>query len=297
MFRALVSHNTMEGGKRRVEEVNFLADSVYRSAILARLHEGPCTRAELRTDTGVSSATLSRVLRAFEDRDWIARSEQRYELTPPGVLVAVGFDDLLRLMEIERKLRGVWRGIPAALLELDVEWVVETAVTLPNRHNPLAPMDRAADIDYAAARSRLLTHALPDPCLGAHRRGITTGSHRLEAVVTRDVARTLAGTPHAPWIEDVLATDRLDVFVTDAEVPHVIGINDDTVYFGVDDEKGAPLALIETGDETVRVWAEWTFESHRREAFPLAPDEFSRLREAAKSDDRVPSGAEPLIDR
>lgn len=280
-----------------LEEINFLADSVYRSAILSRLHEGPCTRAELRADTGASSATLSRVLRAFESRDWIVRAGQRYELTPAGVLVAVGFNDLLHRMEIEQKLRGVWRRIPAALLEFDSEWVMETAITLPSKHNPLAPMDRAAEIEYAAARTRLLTHALPDPCLSAHRHGITTGSHRLEAVVTREVARTLAGTAHAPWIGDVLPTDRLELFVTDVDVPHVIGINDDAVYFGVDDERGAPLALIETSDRTVFVWAERTFESYRREALPLTPDEFSRLRESAGSDDRAPSGSEPLIDR
>lgn len=174
---------------------------------------------------------------------------------------------------------------------------METTVTLPSQQDPLAPMDRAAEMEYAAARSRLLTHSLPDPCLSAHRHGITNGSHRLEAVVTQDVARTLAGTPHAPWIGEALSTDRLDVFVTGAEVPHVIGINDDTVYFGVDDEKGAPLALLETSDETVFVRAERTYERYRREALPLTPNEFSRLCETAGSDNRPSSDSEPLVER
>lgn len=283
------------GNLTGLQEINFLADSVYRSVVLADLYEGSRTRAELRTETGASSATLSRVLRAFENRNWIVRTDQRYELTPAGVLVAAGFNDLLRRLEIEQKLRGIWSAIPAELLAFDPEWVMEASITLPSKHNPLAPMDRAAEMEYAAAHSRVLTHALPDPCLSAHRRGITTGVHRLEAVVTRDVARTLAETPHAPWIHDALATDRLDLFVTDTDVPYVIGINDTTVYFGVDDERGAPLALIEASDETVFTWAEWTFETSRREAVPLTSEMFSRLRGPDDSDDRSSLGAKQEI--
>lgn len=273
----------MADGRTCLEEINFLADSVYRSAVLAELRDGPRVRAELSTDTGASSATLSRILRAFEDRDWIVRVGQHYELTPPGVLIAVGFDDLLHRLEMERKLRGIWRLLPAELLKLDPEWMMETTITLPSKYNPLAPMDRAATMEYEAARSRVLTHALPDPCLNAHRHGIAAGTHRLEAVISRDVARTVAETSHATWICDALATDRLDLFVTDADVPYVIGINDDTVYFGIDDERGAPLALIETTDQTLLAWAEWTFETYRRDANPLSSDAFLHLCDADDS--------------
>lgn len=280
-----------------LEEVNFLADSAHRSVILAALHEGPYSRAELGTITGASSATLSRVLRAFEKREWIVRTDHRYELTPIGTFVAIGFDDLLHRMEIEQQLRGVWGRIPAELLEFDAEWVMDATITPSSRDDPLAPMDRAAEIERGAARSRILTHALPDPCLSAHRHGTTTGTHRLEAVVTPDVVRTVAETPHASWVGSVLPSDQLEMFVTDADVPHVIGINDDTVYFGVDDERGAPLALIETSDETVFTWAEWTFETYRREAVALTPEMFSRLYDADDSDGRSSVPFERMIER
>jgi hypothetical protein len=33
-------------------------------------------------------------------------------------------------------------------------------------------------------------------------------------------------------------------------------------FFGIDDDKGAPVALVETDDETILDWAEKTFESY-----------------------------------
>jgi hypothetical protein len=87
------------------------------------------------------------------------------------------------------------------------------------------------------------------------------------------------------------------MFVTDADVPHVIGIGDDTVYFGVDDERGAPLALIETSDETVFVWAEGTFETYRREAVPLTSNEFSHLCNTDESDSQVSLSPELTVER
>lgn len=283
--------------KGALGEINFLADSPHRSAILARLHEGPCTRAGLGAATGASSATLSRVLRAFERREWIARTDQRYELTPLGAFVAVGFETLLQWMETEQQLQGLWKRMPTGLLAFDPQWVADATITLSRRDDPLAPMDRAAEIERGAARSRVLTYALPEPCLSAHRHGITTGTHRVEAVITRDVVRTVAGTAHAPWFGDALPTDRLEVFVSDSDVPHVIGINDDAVYFGVTDERGAPLALIETGDETVFTWAEWIFETYRREAVVLTPETFSRLADADGSDGHSPSDPELIVEK
>ncbi len=277
-----------------LEEIKFLADSDYRSAVLARVNDGPSTRAELRRETGASSATLCRVLRAFEARDWLVRTDRGYELTPFGTFVAAGFGDLLRRMEVEGKLSGIWREMPATLLALDPDWIADASITLPTRQGPFAPTDRAAELVDGTARSRLLTHALLDPCLVAHRDGITAGSHRFEAVVTEDVVQALAASTHAPWIGTALSTDRFEVYVTDGEVPQVIGVNDDAVYFGIADERGAPLALIETDDGTVVDWAESTFESYRRDAVALFPDGFSRLRETDGSNARTARGPETV---
>ena len=277
-----------------LEEIKFLADSDYRSAVLARLNEGPSTRADLRRETGASSATLCRVLGAFETRDWIHRTDRGYELTPFGAFVAAGFGDLLRRMEVEGKLSGIWREVPATLLALEPDWIVDASITLPTRQDPFTPMDRAAELVDGTARSRLLTHALLEPCLVAHRDGITAGSHRFEAVVTGDVVRALAASTHAQWIGTALSTDRFEVYVTDGDVPHVVGINDDAVYFGIADERGAPLALIETDDGTVLDWAASTFESYRRDAVTLTPDGFSPHRETDGSNVRRARGPETV---
>ena len=66
----------------------------------------------------------------------------------------------------------------------------------------------------------------------------------------------------------LVVTFACDVYVEcvgrrlrDRDVPLVLGINDDVVYIGVENETGALVALIETSDETVSTDDDQEFET------------------------------------
>ena len=268
-------------------DIEFLVRSPYRVAVLDALTAGPRNRDELRELTDASSPTLGRILSSFERRDWIVRTGQEYELLALGSFVAEGVLDLLARMETARKLRDVVRWLPTDTLGFDLDCLTDATVTLPSRSDPLAPMRRANELERTARRSRVLTHALPSPCLDAHWEAISTGVHRFDAVLTPGVVATMAQPAHAPQFADVLCSQQSTVFVCDEDVPTVVGINDGVVYVGVDDRNGAPIALIETDDETVRSWAEDTFESYRRTSSLLTLDRFMRMGEVTRDSSRM----------
>lgn len=99
----------MDSDRSTLDDIEFLARSDHRVAVLDALAEGPCDRDDLRGATGASSPTMGRILADFEDRRWIIRDGSTYELTQLGAFVTDRFADLRGAMATERKLRDVWQ--------------------------------------------------------------------------------------------------------------------------------------------------------------------------------------------
>ncbi|HET7324822.1 MAG TPA: hypothetical protein VFJ06_10860 [Halococcus sp.] len=252
-----------------ITDIEFIARSVHRLDTLRALAERPHSRLELRVVTGASPPTVCRLLRDFEARQWTIKNGHRYELTQLGAFVTAGFIDLLDRMETGRTLRDVMRWLPVEKMDIDLRCFADATVTLGTQSDPLAPMKRAGELFRSAARSRVLTHSLPEPCFVPYWEAVTNGVQRYELVITAGAIEAVAVPSRRPQFEAILDADRTRVFVYDGEIPQIIGINDGIVFFGIDDERGAPVALIESENETVVLWAEETFESYRERAEPL----------------------------
>jgi DNA-binding IclR family transcriptional regulator len=117
-------------------EVEFLALSENRVAVLRLLAEGPRTRSDLAGETGASQATLGRILQDFADRSWIERRGGEYAATATGRLVSRGFTDLLDILETERELRGVVEHLPTDELTFDLRHLSNATVTVALKKSP-----------------------------------------------------------------------------------------------------------------------------------------------------------------
>ncbi|MFC4439005.1 MULTISPECIES: transcriptional regulator FilR1 domain-containing protein [Natrialbaceae] len=58
-------------------------------------------------------------------------------------------------------------------------------------------------------------------------------------------------------------------------IPVTVFLIDDVVLLCLSGDEGAPRAVIETTDETVRSWAESTIDTYRREGELLDPELFT----------------------
>lgn len=271
-----------------LDDIAFLALSENRITILGILTDEELhSRDELMEATDVSRPTLTRILDDLESRTWITQRGQNCRITSLGAWVHEEFIELMETMTTARKLRDVVQWLPPGTLPFDVRCLAEATLTFPSQSDPLAPMKRASALARTAKRSRLVTHSFPTPCLNAHWQAITTGTGQFDVVVTPSVVETMTEPEHVSQFVDILTADQAAVFVYDDTIPDVVGINDSVVYFGVDDDKGAPLALIETDDETVLRWAEEAFESYRERSSRLTPDRFTRIQETTQDSERT----------
>ena len=67
-------------------EMEFLARSANRGDVLTLVAGAPHDREALAEATGASQPTLGRILRDFEERDWVRATERGYTATATGRL-------------------------------------------------------------------------------------------------------------------------------------------------------------------------------------------------------------------
>ena len=175
-----------------LSEIEFLALSPNRVAVLRRLAEESHTRTDLAVATGASQATLGRILRDFEERSWIRRVEGGYVATATGELIADGFLDLLAILEIEGELRPIVRYLPTDELGFDLRRFEDATITVPSGTKPNAPVKRVLDFLRTAADVRVFSHAFNEGSLRVIEERVSAGETTFEGVFSRSALDAVA---------------------------------------------------------------------------------------------------------
>ncbi|MFC6719206.1 helix-turn-helix transcriptional regulator [Natrialbaceae archaeon GCM10025810] len=258
-----------------LEEIEFLALSANRVAVLDALRGGTHTRVDLEAETGASQPTLGRILRDFGERNWTERTADGYALTATGRLIADGITDLRAIVETELKLRDVVEWLPADALTFDLLALRDATITVPTRTRPSAPLRRSTGLIGRAGRVRIVSHTFNERSLEAVRRRTVEGdgAQSFEAAFSREAIDALAEDDDLrDRLVAVLESDAAEIRVCDDAVPFAVTITEDVVQLLLRDDDGVLQAALESDDEGVRSWAREVFDRYWRDATPLAID-------------------------
>ncbi|RNJ26058.1 helix-turn-helix transcriptional regulator [Halosegnis longus] len=253
-----------------LEAIEFLARSPNRVAVLRAVADAPHSRRDLREATGASQPTLTRIIRDFEEHDWIRRTDEGYVATPLGGLLADGFADLLTVVETEQHLRDVAPWLPTDDLDIDLTALHDATITRPTTTDPSGPLKRALELTADARQHRILSYALNRDMVERLHAATVEGTQQFEAVVTDATIEPLRDAP-ALWAKfrAVADSDSVSIRVADQPVSFAMGVADDTVYFLLRDDGEVLRALVESEDGRVLGWAHDTFERYWATASPL----------------------------
>lgn len=253
-----------------LEAIEFLARSPNRVAVLRAVADEPHSRRALREETAASQPTLTRILRDFEENDWIRRTDEGYTATPLGGLLADGFADLLTVVETEQHLRDVAPWLPTDELDISLTALHDAMITRPTTTDPSGPLKRALELTDDARDHRILSYALNRDMVERLHAATVKGTQQFEAVVTDATIEPLRDAP-ALWTQfrAVADSDTVTIRVADQPVSFAMGVADDTVYFLLRDDGEVLRALVESDDERVLRWAHDTFERYWETASPL----------------------------
>ena len=255
-----------------LEEIEFLARSTNRVDVLRLVAAGPYSRRELASETGASQPTLGRILRDFEERNWLTETAAGYEATPTGRLVAEGVGEFYDLVETELKLRELVDWLPTEELTFDLRELQDATVTVPSQTRPAAPVGRVVDLVREADRVTMLSHAFNDRTLEAVADWVASGGS-FEAVFSADAIEPVAADDAlASHLRRLVDAEGATVRIYDGVVPLAVTLTDDTVGLLLRDDSGRLQAALDTDAPAVADWAREVYSHYREESRPLAVD-------------------------
>lgn len=261
-----------------LEDVRFLADSENRVTAMAELAEGPRTRSELRDATGASKATISRLLRAVEDRGWVVLTGEQYRLTELGAYVADAFGEFYGRMTTANDLQSLLPSLPLERLGLDIGAFTGVKVTISSTADPLAAMVRLRELELRSLESRGLSSLFPEPCIDARHAAVVNGPQRLETIVSPAVVEAALSSEFGHKFVELVGSDQCDFYVYTGTIEPLGAINDGTVCLAV--IHGERLALVETPNPAVVGAFSDAFEEYKGLATPLTTDVLRRSYES-----------------
>lgn len=254
-----------------IEEIEFLARSHSRITVFDVLRtEGPLTRSELRDRLDVSRTTVTRNLDELEDRNWVTQANGEYAMTRVGELVADDLFDLVEVVGTAARLEGIMKWVPDEEFDLDLRCLTDADITLADPSDPYAPAREHAKRLELADEFRGLLPAVGHEPMRSARQGVLNGAEH-ELIVERSVADVIqTKEEYTDLIEEMQTAGRIEVRVVDDSIPYYVGLLDETVQIGVEDDDGLPRALLETDADEAPEWAERTYERYLRISEPIS---------------------------
>ncbi|WP_126663685.1 helix-turn-helix transcriptional regulator [Haloterrigena salifodinae] len=255
-----------------VDVVNFLTQSPIRVAILQRLRETDrLTKAELREEADASRVTVQRNLNALEERELIRCRVREYEIRPLGEVVAEELESTTETMAFVERIRPFCRWFPDDELEFDVCALADATVVVSDSTDPYAPVNRHIEAMERADRFRCLLPAIGLPALTVARERVVEHDQSQEVVHSATLESTLRSEPeYRELVAEIRAHEACTMRVADRKLTYYLGLFDDVVQIGVEDDDGIPRALVETDASEIRAWAEETYECHLEQSEPLS---------------------------
>ena len=254
-----------------IDDIAYLVRSEHRVTTLIDLTVRPRSRSELWEAAGVSSSTIRRTLREFEDRGWIQRDEYRYQTTPLGAFIASAMADLIDRFETERQLRDVWQWLPGEANGFTIEMCTGAAVTRADADDPYGPVNRFMSLVREAEEFRFagIDVALLEPCKEELCQQIVDGMEA-EIIEPPRVAQYIRTTCPELFAE-ALDSGNLTVRLHDDLPPYGVGLIDDRIAIcGYDADSASVRVLVDNDASDLHEWAESEFRTYWRQT-PTVP--------------------------
>lgn len=250
-------------------DVQYLAGSPQRVAILGALCEEPARPSDLSDRVDVTRTTVQRVLAGYRDRDWVVKCDGRYRPTVTGRFVHERYRDLLAAMEradefaaLAVHLGPVADGLPDEALE-------EGHLTIASDQDPLAAVDglvewiRDAEGDHLRAASPIVAQTFNEVGAELLQNGTT-----IDYVIDGEVLERSAN-EFEQAVERAISDGNIDVFVHPEPLAFGLAIRGKSACLSAYDEHNNLRAILVSDDPAVRGWASNAFARLRDDAEPL----------------------------
>lgn len=250
-----------------MDDVEFLARSPNRVAVLDALNEEPIDRRQLQERLDVDRVTLGRILGECEQRGWVT-VDDACSLTVVGRLVADEFADFRRFLAATRDLRSLVGVEPVEDPSFPADRLTAATITTAADGDPYAPIRRFMDLLAASDTLRGYDTTTIAPMYVEDIREEILDGMRTEVVYRPSVIAQIVG-DYREAVAEAVDAGLLSLWVAD-DLSCGLAIFDDRVAIGAyAADTGTLDVFVDTDDEAIREWAIDGFQTTRDAAVPL----------------------------
>jgi predicted transcriptional regulator len=245
------------------DDVQFLANSPDRLALLADLSDGPATPGDLAAADGPSRRSVQRHLADFADRGWVETSGGTYRLTVTGALVAEAHAEYVATLDRIGEFAPLFDALDDREHAPDPAWLSEATLTVADEEAPHAPLHRyvrcvmRVDADRVRMLSPVLSRIFHEAHASLARRGVHTSLVMPAPVVERARERNPAE------FVAVVGADVLTLYRSPEAFRFGLTLAGDRLLLAAYDDEKRLEALLEADGEAVAAWASDLFERYR----------------------------------
>jgi predicted transcriptional regulator len=214
---------------------------------------------------------VQRNVEALVNHGWVENSNRTYSINACGEAVTAEFLKMVKTTQVANRLQPFLKWVDRSAFDIELRYLSDAELLLPEPNNPYAMVDRHVQLIKQSESHRVVL-----PLVGLHgfeagHEQIVSGNARAEFIVGPETADMLrSDPPFSDLTQEMLDTGRFKIRVYHGEIPYFVGILDDTVQIGVD-ENGEPRALLEAESPDVLSWAEAKYDSYKEDAEVVAP--------------------------
>lgn len=250
-------------------DVEFLARSPNRVAVLRALANEPSDRLDLREETNVGRPTLDRILSDLVARGWAARRGAEFYATPLGAFIVDEFGDLLDRIQAARAVTDLQSYLPEEAWVLDVERLADATVVMGSPADPLRPVRTAVDLIETFDLLVMLTPVMTREALEESVKAVGAGQ-RFDIVFSDSAVTAMRTDPELQSAAmAVLDSANTTAWRYDGDVPCILWYSRTEAALGLSDDTGAPKALVHATDPVIHGWIQTTIAQYRADAAPL----------------------------
>jgi len=248
-----------------------LETAVKRKSVLATLSESPHHRQELQDELDLSKTTCHRIVRTFDDRGLLRRTDNGYELTRLGEIVYEQVDRFDSAVRAGYRLQPLVEKFDAAGIEFDLEQFEDATVTEPEPGNPYPFVDRTMKLFRESDTIRVLDCNPLVPPMYVEKMldiALETGMEG-EFILTDEIA--VGNMQQFPDRQREVAEsdETTGEYLVHDDITFGMALYDDHLDLRVyDEETGAPTLYVDTDDPDALEWANGVYGKYYEEAQP-----------------------------
>ncbi|WP_435362021.1 helix-turn-helix transcriptional regulator [Haloarchaeobius sp. DFWS5] len=256
------------------DDVEFLARSPNRAAVLCELTTGPYTRAELRDRIGASRVTVGRITTDLEARGWVEQHGTGYRTTISGEAIATAYEEFVTVTDTTHRLEPLLEFLPTDSFDFGLAALADADVVTPTPTEPGRHLSRLRDHFKSANEVTMVVHAMEPEIVASNYETAKSRDFRNRGVLTPAVVEAIRSNPTVcEQVFEMVEADELE-FYERQTVPFQLGIFDETTILSADDERGVPRGIVETESAVVRAWARDAFDRLRTDATVVSAARF-----------------------